>query len=120
MSLPLWAINESKRRKKNPNYSELPVYEITIKYLSGNGQPLYKSKSTGSHGRLSQQAFAALAAEIEDEQQISLKKYLDDEWYESPTHDEIAYEPVYDQAGNMIGHLAPKTFLKRLDWVKCF
>jgi hypothetical protein len=82
MAFPYWAINESKRRQIDPDWGQMPVYEVSIKYLDWKGKARYKFVNLSSEGELSLNLLAKLVKDIEDECFDEVKK-SGDGWFKS-------------------------------------
>jgi hypothetical protein len=81
MAFPYWALNESKTRKKEADYGDMPVYEIVIKYIDPLGRLLYRAKTIGNHGILSFRDLAKLVKEIEKDTVAPVRK-TNSGWFE--------------------------------------
>ena len=81
MNIPYWALNESKKRKLDLQWGEMPVYELCIKFLDCKGRFKFKSLFLAQGTLLSPSLLTKLVKQIEDEQYDLIRK-TEGDWYE--------------------------------------
>ena len=107
MSLPYWVLEECKKRKKEKNYGDLPVYQIDIRYIDEVGRLRYDTKRLGPDMELSYRTLANLVLDIEDRHKQEVRK-TSDGWYESDGT-MLEFKAEYSTEGKFIRYVPDRT-----------
>ena len=107
MSLPYWVLEECKKRKKQKDYSDLPVYEVNIRYIDEVGRLRYDTKRLGPDMQLSYRTLANLVHDIEDRHEKEVRK-TPEGWYESDGT-MLNFKAEYTEDGKFYRYKADRT-----------
>lgn len=109
------AINESKKRKKQACFGDLPVYEIVLRYIDEKGRTRYKAKHLGPEMKLSFRTLANLVSDIENEHLNEVRK-TEEGWFQSEATS-LSYKAKFSDTGEFIDYVADETPY-RSQWIE--
>ena len=107
MNLPYWALNECKKRKKEKDLTNLPVYELTLSFIDEQGRLRYETKRLGPDMELSFRTLTNLVVDVEDRLNLELKK-SGEGWYQSPATN-YRYKAQFSDDGELISYIPDET-----------